>query len=87
MSLYGGVTSPPAARPSLPQRLRAGLRLGKVVRLTLHSLVEEDDSTDDNYETVTATQLFRRRRSAMKKRPPLPKVDLKTLPSVITFDL
>ena len=48
-SLYG-VASPPSARPSLPRRLRENLRLqlGE----------DEEDSTDDNYETVTSTQVY-----------------------------
>ena len=38
------------------------------------SVAADDDSTDDNYETVTATHMVMRRTSARKKRPPLPKV-------------
>ena len=41
------------------------------------SVAADDDSTDDNYETVTATQMVMRRTSARKKRPPLPKVNTK----------
>ena len=41
------------------------------------SVAADDDSTDDNYETVTATQMVMRRTSARKKRPPLPKVSWK----------
>ena len=63
---YGvaSVSSPPTAgRPSLPSRLRANLKLE-----------EEEDSTDDNYETVTSTQIFRKKLSARRRRPPLPQV-------------
>ena len=35
---------------------------------------EEEDSTDDNYEAVASTHIFRKKLSARRRRPPLPQV-------------